>query len=385
MRLAVYTDYPYREEGGAIYAERAFVLFLGQLARMVDRLVLVGRLRPEPGRFARSHYRVADEIEFVPLPHYESLTRPRDALRTIGAAARAFRPVLRGVDAVWLMGPHPFSLVFAALALRRRRRVFLGVRQNLPRYARVRHPGRPAFHLAADALEASYRLLALRCPAIVVGPELAQKYRRAKRLLPISISLVHERDLPPAAKLPARDYGDELTVLSVGRLESEKNPLLLADVLARLNQDGRHWRLVVCGEGPLEEELRSRVERLGISDQVRLAGYVPIDGGLADLYRTSHALLHVSWTEGVPQILFEAFAAGLPVVATAVGGVPAAAGGDALLVPPGEVESPASALEAVAADPALRQRLVDGALRRVREHTIEAECARVVAFLQTPN
>lgn len=385
MRLAVYTDYPYREEGGAIYAERAFVLFLGQLARMVDRLVLVGRLRPEPGRFARSHYRVADEIEFVPLPHYESLTRPRDALRTIGAAARAFRPVLRGVDAVWLMGPHPFSLVFAALALRRRRRVFLGVRQNLPRYARVRHPGRPAFHLAADALEASYRLLALRCPAIVVGPELAQKYRRAKRLLPISISLVHERDLPPAAKLPARDYGDELTVLSVGRLESEKNPLLLADVLARLNQDGRHWRLVVCGEGPLEEELRSRVERLGISDQVRLAGYVPIDGGLADLYRTSHALLHVSWTEGVPQILFEAFAAGLPVVATAVGGVPAAAGGDALLVPPGEVESPASALEAVAADAALRQRLVDGALRRVREHTIEAECARVVAFLQTPN
>lgn len=385
MRLAVYTDYPYREEGGAIYAERAFVLFLGQLARMVDRLVLVGRLRPEPGRFARSHYRVADEIEFVPLPHYESLTRPRDAMRTIGAAARAFRPVLRGVDAVWLMGPHPFSLVFAALALRRRRRVFLGVRQNLPRYARVRHPGRPAFHLAADALEASYRLLALRCPAIVVGPELAQKYRRAKRLLPISISLVHERDLPPAAKLPARDYGDELTVLSVGRLESEKNPLLLADVLARLNQDGRHWRLVVCGEGPLEEELRSRVERLGISDQVRLAGYVPIDGGLTDLYRTSHALLHVSWTEGVPQILFEAFAAGLPVVATAVGGVPAAAGGDALLVPPGEVESPASALEAVAADAALRQRLVDGALRRVREHTIEAECARVVAFLQTPN
>lgn len=385
MRLAVYTDYPYREEGGAIYAERAFVLFLGELARMVDRLVLVGRLRPEPGRFARSHYRVADEIEFVPLPHYESLTRPRDALRTIGAAARAFRPVLRGVDAVWLMGPHPFSLVFAALALRRRRRVFLGVRQNLRLYARVRHPGRPAFHLAADALEASYRLLALRCPAIVVGPELAQKYRRAKRLLPISISLVHERDLPPAAKLPARDYGDELTVLSVGRLESEKNPLLLADVLARLNQDGRHWRLVVCGEGPLEEELRSRVERLGISDQVRLAGYVPIDGGLADLYRTSHALLHVSWTEGVPQILFEAFAAGLPVVATAVGGVPAAAGGDALLVPPGEVESPASALEAVAADPALRQRLVDGALRRVREHTIEAECARVVAFLQTPN
>jgi glycosyltransferase involved in cell wall biosynthesis len=382
VRLAVYTDYPYRQEGDAVYAERAFVLFLGELARMLDRLVLVGRLSPEPGRFGRSHYRVADEIEFVALPHYESLARPQDALQTIGHAARAFSAVLPAVDAVWLLGPHPFSLLFAALSLHRRRPVFLGVRQDLPRYARTRHPGRRTIHLAADALEASYRLLALRCAAIVVGPELAHKYRAAKRLLPISVSLVRERDLPAPTDLPPREYGDELTVLSVGRLETEKNPLLLADVLARLNQDARRWRLVVCGEGPLEDELRSRVESLGISDMVRFAGYVPIDGGLADLYRTSHALLHVSWTEGVPQVLFEAFAAGLPVVATAVGGVPEASGDDALLVPPGEVEAPVSALETVVADPVLRQRLAQGGLRRVREHTIEAECARVVAFLQ---
>jgi glycosyltransferase involved in cell wall biosynthesis len=382
VRLAVYTDYPYRQEGDAIYAERAFVLFLGELARRLDRLVLVGRLSPEPGRFGRSHYRVADEIEFVALPHYESLARPKDALRTIGQAASAFRAVLPAVDAVWLLGPHPFSLLFAALSLRRRRRVFLGVRQDFPRYVRARHPRRRAFHLAADALEASYRLLALRCPAIVVGPELAHKYRSARRLLPISVSLVHERDLPAPTDLPPRDYEGELTVLSVGRLESEKNPLLLADVLARLNQAARRWRLVVCGEGPLERELRSRVESLGISDQVSLAGYVPNDGGLADLYQTSHALLHVSWTEGVPQVLFEAFAAGLPVVATAVGGVPAASGDDALLVPPGEVEAPAAALERVVGDPALRERLVQGGLRRVREHTIEAECSRVAAFLQ---
>ena len=119
-----------------------------------------------------------------------------------------------------------------------------------------------------------------------------------------------------------------------------------------------------------------------MADRAELRGYVPLDGGLDDLYRASHALLHVSWTEGVPQILFEAFAAGLPVVATAVGGVAEAVGADALLVPPGDAAAPAEALQRLAEDPELRERLAAGGLERVREHTLEAECARVAAFLQ---
>ena len=53
-----------------------------------------------------------------------------------------------------------------------------------------------------------------------------------------------------------------------------------------------------------------------MAERVDLRGYLPLDGGLLDLYRGADALLHVSWTEGVPQVLLEAFAAGLPVVAT---------------------------------------------------------------------
>ena len=377
MKLAVYTDYPYRREGDAVYAERAFVLFLGELARHVERLVLVGRLHPEEGRGERSHYRVADEIEFVPLPHYESLAHPAAAARALRGSTRAFRRVLDQVDGAWLLGPHPLALAFAATAARRRRPVFLGVRQDLPRYARSRHPGRRAFHLAADLLEAAYRLLARRCPTVVVGPDLAEHYRHARRLLPINVSLVREAALPAAP--PTRDYHGPLTALSVGRLEAEKNPLLLAEVLARLDP---RWRLVICGEGPMRAELEERLAALGVADRAELRGYVPLDGGLAELYEKSHALLHVSFTEGVPQILFEAFAAGLPVVATAVGGVAEAVGDDALLVQPGDAETPASALRRLTEEPELRARLVAGGLERARASTLEAECARVAAFLE---
>ena len=57
---------------------------------------------------------------------------------------------------------------------------------------------------------------------------------------------------------------------------------MLADVLARLDPS---WRLVICGEGPLEADLRERLAELGVADRAELRGYVPIDGGLSELYR----------------------------------------------------------------------------------------------------
>jgi glycosyltransferase involved in cell wall biosynthesis len=379
MKLAVYTDYAYRRDAGGLFAERAFVLFIGELARHVDELTLVGRLHPATGKGERSHYRVPDDVRFVPLPHYETLADPRAAARAAAGSRRGFASVLADVDAVWLLGPHPLAILFAAQAARARRRVILGVRQDLPTYARTRHPSRRGMHMAADSLEATWRLLARRFPTVVVGPDLARRYSGARRLLELSVSLVRQHELPDAP--PERQWEGELTALSVGRLDREKNPLLLADVLHVLREGDDRWRLVVCGEGPLEEELRARLEALGLQSHARLTGYVPHDNGLAELYRESHALLHVSWTEGVPQVLFEAFAAGLPVVATAVGGVAEAAGNAALLVGPGDPAQPAAALERLAADPALRARLAEAGLERVRGHTIEAEAARVAAFI----
>lgn len=378
MRLAVYTDYVYRREDGAVYAERAFALFLASVGERLERLVIVGRLDPRPGR---SHYRLPDGVEFVALPHYPSLV---DARRSVPAMARSlgrFWRVLREVDGAWLLGPYALSVLFALLAALRGRRVALGVRQDTPRYVRSRHPDRRWVHLAADALEGVYRLMARRWPVVVVGPGLARNYSRAPRVLPIAVSLVSERELVEPSEALSKSYDGELVALSVGRIEREKNPLLLADILARLRESDPRWRLVVCGEGPMEDELRARLEELGVAEHADLRGYVPIDGELPVLYRSSHALLHVSWTEGVPQVLFEAFAAGLPVVATAVGGVADAAGDAAVLVPPGEADPAAEALARVGAEPELRRRLVEAGAARVREHTTEAESRRVAEFL----
>lgn len=378
MRLGVYTDYVYRREDGAVFTERAFSLFLSRLGAEVEQLTIAGRLDPSPGRW---HYRLPDQVEFVALPHYRSLARPVEVAVALAGSVRRFWNLLERVDVVWLLGPHPIALLFAGLAAMRRKRVVLGVRQDLPQYVRSRHGGRRWMQLAANLMEGSYRLLALVCPVVVVGPQLAANYRRSPRLLELTVSLIEEGDIASAELAARRSYDERLTALSVGRLDAEKNPLLLADVLASLRARDARWRLVVCGDGPLREQLGERLRALGLEPYAELRGYVPVQSGLHEIYRESHAFLHVSWTEGLPQVLFEAFAARLPVVATAVGGVAATAAGAALLIQPGDAEQAAAALARIAADPELRASLVEAGIERVSQHTLDAECLRARTFL----
>lgn len=378
LRLAIYTDAWYRRAEDGVYADRALVVFFAGLADRIRRTILLGQLDDD---LPRMHYRVADSIDFVALPSYPSLLS-RAAPAAMARSVVRFWRTLGEVDAVWLLGPHPLCLVFALLAALRGRRVALGVRQDFPVYVRSRHPGRKSVHLAGDLLEGAYRLLARWCPTVVVGPEIARNYASAPRLLPIYVSLVSESQLAEPGERREEAAGGPLEAFTVGRLETEKNPLMLADVVARLDP---RWRLTICGEGPLEGELRDRLRELGIEDRVRLRGYLPVDGGLMDLYRSSDAFLHVSWTEGVPQVLLEAFAAGSPVVATAVGGVPDMAGDAALLVPPGDPDAAAAALTRLGDDPALARELAERGLERVRARTLEAESARVAAFLGARN
>ncbi len=377
-RVAVYTDHLFWRQDGELYSDRSFPGFVARLAPLVGSLVFLARVDPAPGA---AQHKLPAGTEVVEMPWVGSLSNPLDVVRMMAGSVRRFWRVLDRVDAVWLVGSYLISFVFAAIAAARGKRVVLGVRQDLPEYARGRYPGRRWIHLVADALEGVYRLLARVFPIVVVGPGLARNFGRARSLLQLSVSLVSEDDIVSREQALARPYDGELTILSVGRLDPEKNPLLLADVLAQLNTNGRQWRMVICGDGPLEGALAERLAELGLGDRADLRGYVALEGGLLELYRESNVFLHVSWTEGLPQVLFEAFASGLPMVATAVGGVPDGVGDAGLLVPPGDADAAVAALERVVTEAQFREALIDRGLAQAHAHTIESECRRLAAFV----
>jgi glycosyltransferase involved in cell wall biosynthesis len=376
MRAAVYIDQAFWSTDGEVYAARSFVLFLGKLAEHFDELTVTARLSPTP---SSSHYRLPPPARFAPLPHYGSAARPFTVARAARESAARFEELLERVDVVWLLGPHPFALLFARMAARRGKRVVLGVRQDLPRYVGNRHPRRLELRLVAAALDLAFRRLAHRFPAIVVGPDLARRYQGARELLEIYVSLISAKDVVPVTQAAGRAYDRRVQMLSVGRLDAEKNPLMLADVLERLDS---RFGLVICGDGPLEEDLAASLAQRGLSARAELRGHVPMGEELLRLYRESHLFLHVSWTEGVPQVLLESFAAALPVVATAVGGVAEAADGAALLIPPGDPEAAARAVRRIAESGDLRTQLLSAGHAIADGHTIEAEANRVAEFLR---
>jgi glycosyltransferase involved in cell wall biosynthesis len=378
LRLAVFTDHLFWRENGRVYSDRAFPSFVAAMEPLFERLVMIARVHPDP---ASSHYELPPEVEIEALPWVDNLSSPGKVLSMTMRSMRRFWRILDDVDVIWLVGSYATSVPYALLAALRGKRVAFGIRQDLPRYARGRHPDRRLVHVAADVLEAIYRGLARFFPFAVVGPDLAKRFGHAPRLLDVSVSMIRDRDVVDVERALERPYDGDLVILNVGRVDMEKNPLLLADVLAALRTRDPRWRLVVCGDGPMLPDLAARLAELGVAEHADLRGYVTLDDGLLDVYRSSHVFLHVSWTEGLPQIMFEAFAAGLPVAATAVGGVPSGVGDAALLMPPGDADAAVAALERIAAQPDTRELLIRRGHARAKSHTTESESRRLADFL----
>ena len=109
-------------------------------------------------------------------------------------------------------------------------------------------------------------------------------------------------------------------VITVGRLDSQKNPLLLIDGFALLAHKRPDLRLIVVGDGVLRNEVQARIAHHGLSERVVLAGLRP-PREVADLLRLSQCFVLTSAYEGMPMCVLEALGCGIPVVTTRVGEV----------------------------------------------------------------
>jgi glycosyltransferase involved in cell wall biosynthesis len=384
MRLGLYIDGAFRrDEAGRLNAGTelfGFMRFACAVGERFDRFALLSR-GTEDGESTPCE--LPRGVELIPLPFYPSLRAVGSVLAAIPATVARMWRGLDELDAVWVTGVHPFGLVMAALAMMRRRRVVLLIRQDSPAYFRSRLPSRAwaPLLLPLGALDWAFRLLGRRLPATVVGPDLARRYRAPRpNVLEIHITLLKRDQL--AAAPPDRDWGERVELLTVGRVDAEKNPLLAAEALAELEraQPGR-FHLTWVGEGKLAGPLRDRAAQLGVGDRLSLVGFVPFGPELLARYRDADAFVHIALTEGVPGVLYEAMGSGLPIVATAVGGVADALGDAGLLVPPGDAGALVEAAGRLDSDPGLRARLAGAALERARSLTIESESERVARFI----
>jgi glycosyltransferase involved in cell wall biosynthesis len=168
--------------------------------------------------------------------------------------------------------------------------------------------------------------------------------------------------------------GYELAVQTIRTLMNNGVP-------ARLDVFGGDPRPAV-GEPSERARILHTIDDLGLQDHVFLHGYVPTED-IVGHYRRAHALLHSSVSEGVPVVILEAMASGLPVVAGGCGGVAEAVrdGIDGFVVPLRDPISAAAALERLWRDPGLRERMGRaGRDRVVSTFSLEGQLGRLEAL-----
>lgn len=159
---------------------------------------------------------------------------------------------------------------------------------------------------------------------------------------------------PSLAGVVVRGEGEPkpLTLLAVARLHRQKRLDLLVDATAGWADRPDAPRVLVAGDGPERDRLRAHAAR--VRSPVQLLG---ARDDVADLLAHATLVVLPSDWEARPLVAQEALRAGVPLIATAVGGVPGLVGDAAVLVPPGDADALAAAIERVLADSALRRRL----------------------------
>jgi len=148
----------------------------------------------------------------------------------------------------------------------------------------------------------------------------------------------------------------------VGRLYPIKGCDVFLDALARLEAEG--WHACVIGDGPERRALEARADELGLADRIRFTGAIP---DAARLFAGLDLFVLSSRSEGTPMVLLEAMGAGVPVVASAVGGVPDVLRppAEGWLVPPEDPAALAAAIEEALRDEGLRTRVAEAGRARV--------------------
>ncbi len=167
-----------------------------------------------------------------------------------------------------------------------------------------------------------------------------------------------------------------------GRLSPEKGPDIFVQAAIEALRHRSDVGFVLFGDGPMKADILSLIERAGANDHISLAGFQP---NLDKLMPNLDVLALTSYTEGLPNAILEAMAAGVPVVATAVGGVPEAISDDenGLLVAPGDPLAVFEGLDKLLSDASFRAALVAAGLGRVeREFTFEAQALRYETLIR---
>ncbi len=183
---------------------------------------------------------------------------------------------------------------------------------------------------------------------------------------------------------PHEKSADEFHLICVGRLVATKGQAILLQALSRLRQNQHRVSLTMVGDGPDRTALELAASQLGIADCVRFTGAVNQDH-IRQFYRQADAFVLPSFAEGIPVVLMEAMAMGVPCISTMITGIPEliASGSEGILVPASDADLLADAIALLMNNPELAARFaIQGRQKVCRDYNLEINADRLAGILR---
>jgi glycosyltransferase involved in cell wall biosynthesis len=195
-------------------------------------------------------------------------------------------------------------------------------------------------------------MLLQRTDLVLFESEYAKAVFEQKIGMPAGLASVVHNGVRPDEFEPVQTDADAADIVFVGELRKLKGVDVLIEAIALLKSRGKTLRAVIAGDGPDRNNFIALANARGLGAQIMFAGAMPARNAFA----RGRLLAVPSRAESLPYIVLEAAAAGMPMIATKVGGIPEIFGPDTTsLVPPGDTAALASAIEAARKDPLATQ------------------------------
>lgn len=172
-------------------------------------------------------------------------------------------------------------------------------------------------------------------------------------------------------------------LLAIGRLAEQKGFGLLIEAMALAARDLPDLRLSIVGDGEMRPQIEARIADLGLAGRVHLAGWLD-EARVHQALNSATALILPSFAEGLPMVLMEAMAAGRPVIASSIAGIPELLTPECgWLVPAGDPSALADAIRALAETPHDRLSLMGqiGRSRALKRHNIDTEAEKLALLI----
>jgi len=384
MTLGILYHMPFWQaaDGSLWEAEGSFGRYVDSLAPYFDEIVLAVPVFDTPPA-SGSRLR-AGNVRLAPLPYFPG---PRQFYPMLPAMHGRLRDWVTRCDVIHLRVPTPAAIFAFRQARRQGKPVFLlvvGDYEALLPHLPYRGIKKVLFTAYVAFEEWALRHMVTRAMTFANGAALRQKHEAQGA--PVIETKTTTLSLEDIGSRPDTAGGPRWRLLTVSRIDPRKGLRALPPAIATLVSRGHDVTLDIIGPtiGQIGDQEQAAIaadaRQLGVAERVTMRGAIPLDQ-LMPLYpQYDMFVLPTQPGEGIPRVLLEAMAAGLPVVTTDVSGIRSLVrhGENGVLIAESSAAALVDGITALAEDPSLRRRVIAGGYQTARAHTLERQAAEMM-------